>query len=123
MGTNHCEYVSWFKIFICKSSHLTQKTHVSTFKNELYFDIVYIHKNMMLMAQTYHQFTFELPVNETSAMRVSFAIASPIAAPPQKEVNIARGKLFFSKTSATSFVTAIVTNGVVGAPFLTCIAW
>lgn len=81
------------------------------------------HKNMMLMAQAYHQSTFELPVKETSAMRASFAIAWPISAPPQKEVNIAPGKLFFSKTSATSFVTAIVINGVVGAPFLKCVTW
>lgn len=64
------------------------------------------------------QNTFELPVNETRGMRVSFAIARPISAPPQKEVNIAPGNLFLSRTSAISFVTAIVTNGVVGAPFL-----
>lgn len=62
--------------------------------------------------------TFELPVNETRGIRGSLAIAWPISAPPQNEVNIAPGKLFFSRTSATSFVTAIVTNGVVGAPFL-----
>jgi hypothetical protein len=31
---------------------------------------------------------------------------------------MAPGKLFFSKTSATSLVIAIVINGVVGAPFL-----
>jgi hypothetical protein len=33
-------------------------------------------------------------------------------------VKMAPGKLFFSKTSATSLVIAIVINGVVGAPFL-----
>lgn len=57
-------------------------------------------------------------MNETSGMRVSFDMASPISEPPQKEVNIAPGKLFFSRTSATRFVTAMVTSGVVGAPFL-----
>jgi hypothetical protein len=62
--------------------------------------------------------TFELPVNETNGMRVSFDIASPISAPPQKDVNIAPGNLFFSRTSDISFVTEIVINGVVGAPFL-----
>lgn len=51
-------------------------------------------------------------------MRLSLAIASPISAPPQNEVKIAPGKLFFSKTPATSFVIAMVTKGVVGAPFL-----
>lgn len=64
------------------------------------------------------QDTFELPVNETRGIRVSFDMASPISAPPQKEVNIPPGKLFFSRTSATSFVTAMVISGVVGAPFL-----
>lgn len=62
--------------------------------------------------------TFELPVNETRGMRLSFAIAWPISAPPQKEVKIAPGKLFFSRTPATIFVIAIVIKGVVGAPFL-----
>nr|GME15769.1 Uncharacterised protein [Ipomoea batatas] len=42
-----------------------------------------------------------------------------MSAPPQKAVKIAPGKLFFSNTPATIFVIAIVTNGVVGAPFLT----
>ena len=51
-------------------------------------------------------------------MRLSFAIASPISAPPQNDVKIAPGKLFFSKTPATSFVIAMVIKGVVGAPFL-----
>lgn len=62
--------------------------------------------------------TLELPVKDTKGMRVSFAIASPISAPPHMAVKMAPGKLFFSKTSATSLVIAIVINGVVGAPFL-----
>lgn len=64
------------------------------------------------------QSTLELPVNDTRGIRVSWAIASPISAPPQNEVKIAPGKLFFSKTWETILVIAIVTNGVVGAPFL-----
>ena len=45
--------------------------------DELYVYFEYIHKRVMLMAraQTNHKFTFELPVNETSAIRVSFDIA------------------------------------------------
>lgn len=62
--------------------------------------------------------TLELPVNETRGIRVSQAIAWPISAPPQNDVKIAPGKLFFSRTPATISVIAIVTNGVVGAPFL-----
>lgn len=62
--------------------------------------------------------TLELPVNETRGIRVSFAIAWPIAVPPQNEVKIPPGRLFFSRTPATTFVIAIVTKGVVGAPFL-----
>lgn len=62
--------------------------------------------------------TLELPVNDTKGMRLSLAIASPISAPPHMAVKMAPGKLFFSKTSATSLVIAIVINGVVGAPFL-----
>ena len=60
----------------------------------------------------------ELPVNETKGIRVSRAIAWPISAPPQNDVNIAPGKLFLSKTPATISLIAIVINGVVGAPFL-----
>lgn len=63
-------------------------------------------------------FTLELPVNETKGIRLSFAIACPISAPPQKDVKIAPGKLFFSRTPATNFVIAMVIKGVVGAPFL-----
>lgn len=62
--------------------------------------------------------TLELPVKDTKGMRVSLAIASPISAPPHMAVKMAPGKLFFSKTSATSLVIAIVISGVVGAPFL-----
>lgn len=36
---------------------------------------IFIRLMLMAVAQTYHKFTFELPVNETSAIRVSFAIA------------------------------------------------
>lgn len=57
-------------------------------------------------------------MKETRGIRVSFAIASPISAPPQKAVKIEPGKLFFSNTLATILVIAMVTNGVVGAPFL-----
>jgi hypothetical protein len=57
-------------------------------------------------------------VKETREMRVSLAIAWPISAPPQKDVKIAGGKLFFSNTPATSLVIAMVIKGVVGAPFL-----
>lgn len=57
-------------------------------------------------------------MKETKGMCLSFAIAWPISAPPQNEVKIAAGKLFFSRTSATSLVVAIVIRGVVGAPFL-----
>lgn len=67
--------------------------------------------------------TFELPVKETSWMRLSLAIAWPMSAPPQKAVNIAPGKLFLSKTSPTIFVIAIVIKGVVGAPFLSIEIW
>lgn len=63
--------------------------------------------------------TLELPVNETRGIRVSLAIASPISAPPQNEVKIEPGKLFFSRILATNFVIAMVINGVVGAPFQT----
>lgn len=75
-------------------------------------------KNIMFRDQVLKETTFELPVNETSGMRLSFDIACPISAPPQKEVNIAPGNLFLSRTSDISFVIAIVINGVVGAPFL-----
>lgn len=72
----------------------------------------------MFTEEVQNKSTLELPVNETRGMRVSFAIASPISAPPQKEVKMAPGKLFFFRTSDTSFVIAIVIKGVVGAPFL-----
>lgn len=69
------------------------------------------------------EITLEVPVNETSGMRLSSAIAWPIGAPPQKEVKIAPGKLLFFKTPATNFVIAMVTKGVVREPFLRFIAW
>lgn len=74
--------------------------------------------NYMRILHLTDKSTLELPVNETRDIRASRAIAWPISAPPQNEVNIAPGKLFFSKTPATSSVIAIVINGVVGAPFL-----
>lgn len=61
-------------------------------------------------------------MNETRTIRLSLAIARPISAPPQKDVKIAPGKLFFSRTPATSSVIATVINGVVGAPFLQHVA-
>lgn len=62
--------------------------------------------------------TFVLPVNDTRGILVSLEIASPMLDPPQNAVKIAAGRSFFSRTSATNFVIAIVINGVVGAPFL-----
>jgi hypothetical protein len=38
--------------------------------------------------------------------------------PPHRPVKMAPGKPFFSRTFWNIFVTAIVTRGVVGAPFL-----
>jgi hypothetical protein len=77
----------------------------------------------MLMLQDLHNIrtksvTLVLPVNETKGILMSRAIAWPISVPPQKDVKIAPGKLFFSNTLATIFVIAIVISGVVGAPFL-----
>ena len=57
------------------------------------------------------------PVKDTRGILLSCAMAFPISAPPQHNVDTAVGKLFFSKTDATIFVTATDTKGVVGAPF------
>lgn len=62
--------------------------------------------------------TLVLPVNETSGIRASFAMALPISAPPQTQVKMPPGSLFLSNTSAMILVVAKVTKGVVGAPFL-----
>lgn len=59
-----------------------------------------------------------LPVKETNGILVSLAMASPISGPPQTQVKIPPGSPFLSRTSAISFVVAIETRDVVGAPFL-----
>jgi hypothetical protein len=62
--------------------------------------------------------TLVLPVKDTRGIRVSFAMASPISAPPHTQVKIAPGSPFLSKTSAMSRVVAMLIKGVDGAPFL-----
>ena len=61
--------------------------------------------------------TAVLPVKETSFSLWSAAMACPTSVPAWQRLEMAPGRPFLSRTSATTLVMATEVRGVVGAPF------